>query len=109
MVYLSVTFKRYFPCFCEGHIPFPPRHARLLHHPAGIHNNPIKRKQHNFGVGLGTQLSTRPGMFLFIVGSFVCTRYSVTNMKRSSERQQEDNIAVTTIACEKLWSPGEHC
>ena len=74
-----------------------------------IHNNPIKRKQHNFGVGLGTQLSTRPGMFLFIVGSFVCTRYSVTNMKRSSERQQEDNIAVTTFACEKFWSPGEHC
>ena len=77
MVYLSVTFMRYFPCFCEGHIPFPPpRHARLLHHPASIHNNPVKRKQHNFGVGLGTQLSTRPVMFLFIVGSFVCTRYS---------------------------------
>ena len=81
MVYLSATFMRYFPCFCEDHIPFPPpRHARLLHHPAGIDNNPIKRKQHNFGVGLGTQLSTRPRMFLFIVDSFVCTRYSVTNM-----------------------------
>ena len=65
MVYLSVTFMRYFPCFCEATSPFLllDTHVSFIIQPAC------------------TQLSTRPRMFLFIVGSFVCTRYSVTNMK----------------------------